>query len=102
MLLQMEFSKRVLISGERLHDGKGSDNSLRQLVERDAAVVPGDRIVHRFPETFDLIRPGLVCGLKHHSEFLVLAQPSFDRLAFVDDVVVEDEGDLAGSPVSPA
>ncbi len=75
---------------------------LTQLEHGTTTMVSSDGVMHGLPQPFDHIDPGVVDRLEQQLELGVALQPTFDQLALVDTIVVEDEHQLVRAPIVAA
>ncbi len=92
----------VSVSWERLHDIEESCDMLAQLEHGTTTMVSSDGVMHCLPQPFDDIDPGVVDRLEQQLELGVGSQPTFNQLALVDSIVVEDEHQLVRTPIAAA
>ena len=75
---------------------------LAQLEHGTTTMVSSDGVMHRLPQPLDDIDPGVVDRLEQQLELGVALQPTFNQLALVDSIVVEDEHQLVRAPIAAA
>ena len=89
----------IAIPGERRHGIYEVFHSSQQVGHPSALMIARDGFMHLVPQPFYVINPRTVNRLEHQAKLGVLLQPSLGLLAFVNDVVIEDQRDGFGSSV---
>ena len=56
--------------------------------------------LQRFPKPLDFVDPWMINGLKQQFELRVVGQPALCDVALVNDIIVDDEHDATGAPIS--
>ena len=64
-------------------------------------MVPGNRFMEGMPQPLNLVHPRGIYRLIQHDELRIFCQPALCFFALVDDVVIQDQRDAPGAPISP-
>ena len=90
----------MLTTRERLCGTDEGPDGTHQVVHGGVLMVAGDSIMQCFPPSLDDVDPRAIGRLEHKLELRILSEPASRDSAFVDGVVVDDEHDTPGAPVS--
>ncbi len=89
-----------MVTRERLYGPDEGPNGAHQACHGGVLMVAGDGVMQCLPQALDDIDPRAIGRLEHKLEFRIPSEPALCGPALVDDVVVDDEHDTPGTPVS--
>lgn len=78
----------MLVAGERLSDEKEASHGPHAWFEGGVAMVAGDGVVHRFPESLDDVDPGMIGRLEQELDARMMRRPGTGDAALVELVVI--------------